>query len=236
MMKANKANKTYVRSFLIGATIITVLILHFAVSQVFFVEESAQDFSVNELTIEQPAIIKPENETEKVKTINITDAVSPSVQPETKVEVRQSIEKETETVNRKKPPRESRAQRLRRARAAARGARPPSGHSSAASPSPGAAVAARRPSGGPRPSVRRGRSSGGSARATAPPLLPCGTAWPRSRRRRRRCPTPSRASCRARSTPAPAAGTRRCWASTAAPTTTWPSRSAWKKWWRGCAR
>jgi hypothetical protein len=114
-MKANKAGKTYVRPFIIGATIITVLILHFTVSQFFFQEKAVQDFSVNELTIEQPAIIKPENETEKVKTINMTDAVSPSVQPVKKVEVRQSIEKETETVNRKKPPRESRAQRLRRA-------------------------------------------------------------------------------------------------------------------------
>jgi hypothetical protein len=113
-MKANRAGNTYVRSILIGATIITVLILHFAVSQVFFVEENAQDFSVNELTIEEPAIIKQENETEKAETINMTEAVSLSAPPEPKVEVKQQIEKETETVDKKKTPRESKAQRLRR--------------------------------------------------------------------------------------------------------------------------
>jgi outer membrane biosynthesis protein TonB len=114
-MKSNRAGKTYVRSFLIGATIITVLILHFAVSQVFFVEESAQGISVNELIVEEPAIIKPENEAEKTETINMTEAVSSSAQPEPEVEVKQPIGKETETVERKKPPRESKAQRLRRA-------------------------------------------------------------------------------------------------------------------------
>jgi hypothetical protein len=112
-MKAN-ARKTYVRSILIGATIITVLILHFAVSQFFFHEESAEDFAVNELTTEQPVIIKPENEAKKAETINITDNVSAPAQPAPKIEANQPVRKETETVNRKKPPRESRAQRLRR--------------------------------------------------------------------------------------------------------------------------
>lgn len=114
-MKANKARKTYVRPFLIGATIITVLILHFAVSQFFFYEEKAEDFAVNELAAEQPAIIKPENEEEKAETINMTEAVSASAKPAPKIEMKQPVRKETETVSRKKPPRESRAQRLRRA-------------------------------------------------------------------------------------------------------------------------
>lgn len=112
-MKAN-AGKIYVRPFLFGATIITVLILHFAVSQFFFQEESAQDFSVNEVIIEQPAIIKPENKAEKADTINITDTVSPPIESEPKIEARREIQKEAETVNRKKPPRETRAERLRR--------------------------------------------------------------------------------------------------------------------------
>ena len=113
-MKADKTRKIYVRPFLIGATIFTVLILHFTVTQFFFYEEGVQDFSVNELTVEQPAIIKPENEAEKVEVINITDAVSTPVKPEPKIEARREIEKETETVNRKKASRETRAERLRR--------------------------------------------------------------------------------------------------------------------------
>jgi hypothetical protein len=113
-MKADKNRKIYVRPFFIGATIITVLILHFAISQFFFQEESVQDFSANEVIIEQPAIIKLENKAEKAETINITDAVSPPVKPEPKIEAQREVQKETETVNRKKPPRETRAERLRR--------------------------------------------------------------------------------------------------------------------------
>jgi hypothetical protein len=45
----------------------------------------------------------------------MTETVSSSAQPEPEVEVKQPIGKETETVERKKPPRESKAQRLRRA-------------------------------------------------------------------------------------------------------------------------
>lgn len=114
-MKANKADNLYIRPFLIGATIVTVVILHFAVSQFIFFKEGVKDVSVNELTVEQPAIIKPDDKAEKAETKNMIKSVSPLPQPEPKIEARQSVEKETETVNRKKVPRETRAQRLRRA-------------------------------------------------------------------------------------------------------------------------
>ena len=44
------------------------------------------------------------------------------------------------------------------------------------------------------------------------------------------------APCRCSSSPRATAGATRCRASTPAPTTTWRSRSTWRRCWRGCAR
>ncbi len=115
LKKADKARKPYVRPILTGAAIFTILVLHFAVSQFITYEESVKDVSVTELINKQSVGIEPENEAKYTEAINMTDAVSPSVQSKQKIAQGQAVEKETETVNRKKAARESRAQRLRRA-------------------------------------------------------------------------------------------------------------------------
>ncbi|HXG86509.1 MAG TPA: hypothetical protein VNI84_21000 [Pyrinomonadaceae bacterium] len=110
-MKANKARKSYVRPFLMGAAIFTVLVLHFAVSQ-FIAVESVKDSAVNESITKPPVAAEPQTEAKKPEAKTVTEAAFPPVKPEPKVEVEREVEKET--VNKKKAPRESRAERLRR--------------------------------------------------------------------------------------------------------------------------
>ncbi|MBA2620238.1 MAG: hypothetical protein H0U87_03455 [Acidobacteria bacterium] len=116
-MKTKNIGKSYVKPFLIGTAIFTVLILHFAVSQ-FIALDGEKDESVSELINKQPVIIEPEIESEPIESepaesVSETKIVSPFERREQKTEPARAIEKDA--INRKKAARESRTERLRRA-------------------------------------------------------------------------------------------------------------------------
>lgn len=119
-MKLRVTNKLHIRPSLAGAAILAVIVLHFVVSQ-FISFESRKESSVAEV-ISQPDIeISTEYEAKKLDV-----AVAPKVvqaAPVTSISQSEAnddeVELKRETVKqplaRKKEPRESRAERLRRA-------------------------------------------------------------------------------------------------------------------------
>lgn len=115
LMKAEKVRKSYFRPVLIGAAIFSVLVLHFAVSQFIAYQERENDVSVGEPVGESSAIIDRQEEAKKPETTSAAENISPPIESDAKIEAGRQIDKQTETVNRKKAPRESRAERLRRA-------------------------------------------------------------------------------------------------------------------------
>lgn len=110
-MKATKARKSYVRPILIGAAIFTLFTLHFTVSQFIALEGNVREDSVSKLIEKEPVIIEPENE---AKTTTDSVAAQPETTSAVKIAAKKEVVKEAETVSRKKAPRESRAERLRR--------------------------------------------------------------------------------------------------------------------------
>lgn len=111
-MKAKNIRKSYIKPILLGAAILAVLVLHFAVSQ-FIALKGEKDLSVSELIEKQPVLIEPKTERKAAETIGETSVVSPIVERrEQKIEPARAVERET--VNRKKTTRESRTERLRR--------------------------------------------------------------------------------------------------------------------------
>lgn len=120
-MEAKKTGKkSYGQAILMGAAIFTVLVLHFAVSQ-FIALKSEADSSVSELIDKQPVAVEARGENKPAAEIvapvvaaTKREASAPTVERrETKIEPKHSVERET--VGEKKAPRETKAERLRRA-------------------------------------------------------------------------------------------------------------------------
>lgn len=119
-MKAKKTGKkSYVQAILISAAIFTVLVFHFVVSQ-FIALKSEADSSVSELINKQPVAVEARSENKTAEEIiapvaaAAKEATAPTVERrETRIEPKRAVE--SEPVDEKKPARETRTERLRRA-------------------------------------------------------------------------------------------------------------------------
>lgn len=121
-MKAKEITKTYFRPLFVGAAIFVVLVLHFAVSQ-FIAFDSEKNSSVSELIVKKPVEIKPEyKEPEMIVKTSADTTQIKTVEPKPEQKsapkqqkvVKQFVIKRI-VIERKEQPRETRAERLRRA-------------------------------------------------------------------------------------------------------------------------